>query len=96
MWVLQAYRLALDSSSPRLARALRSHVGARRFGFNWGLALVKRRLDARARGEEVSVPTTLLALRKERNQQKNAVAPWWAENSKEAYMHMCQATAPET
>ncbi len=84
MRVLQAYRFALDAS-PRIARGLRSHVGARRFAFNWGLALVKRRLDARARGEEVRVPTTLPALRKEWNQQKRAVAPWWAENSKEAY-----------
>lgn len=84
MRVLQAYRFALDPA-PRIERALCSHVGARRFAFNWGLALVKRRLDARAHGEEVSVPTTLPALRKEWNKQKAAVAPWWPQNSKEAY-----------
>ncbi len=31
------------------------------------------------------VPWTLPALRKEWNRQKHEVAPWWAENSKEAY-----------
>jgi hypothetical protein len=42
MQTFQAYRFALDPS-PRTARALASHVGARRFAFNWGLALVKER-----------------------------------------------------
>ncbi|WP_242823226.1 helix-turn-helix domain-containing protein [Thermaerobacter subterraneus] len=46
--VLQAYRFALDPT-PRQERALASHVGARRFAFNWGLALVKERLEAHAR-----------------------------------------------
>lgn len=84
MMVYQAYRFALDPS-PRAERALASHVGARRFAFNWGLALVKERLEARRRGEEVEVPWTLPALRREWNRQKEAVAPWWQENSKEAY-----------
>ncbi|WPD19483.1 IS607 family element RNA-guided endonuclease TnpB [Thermaerobacter composti] len=84
MRVLQAYRFALDPT-PRQERALASHVGARRFAFNWGLALVKERLEARARGEEVEVPWTLPALRREWNRQKHVVAPWWRENSKEAY-----------
>ncbi|PZN03006.1 MAG: transposase, partial [Bacillota bacterium] len=84
MKVLQAYRFALDPT-PRQERALASHVGARRFAFNWGLALVKERLEARARGEDVEVPWTLPALRREWNRQKHVVAPWWRENSKEAY-----------
>ncbi|WPD18475.1 IS607 family element RNA-guided endonuclease TnpB [Thermaerobacter composti] len=84
MRVLQAYRFALDPT-PRQERALASHVGARRFAFNWGLALVKERLEARARGEDVEVPWTLPALRREWNRQKHVVAPWWRENSKEAY-----------
>ncbi|PZN06998.1 MAG: transposase, partial [Bacillota bacterium] len=84
MRVLQAYRFALDPT-PRQERALASHVGARRFAFNWGLALVKERLEARARGEDVTVPWTLPALRREWNRQKHVVAPWWRENSKEAY-----------
>lgn len=84
MKTLQAFRFALDPS-PRVERALASHVGARRFAFNWGLALVKARLDARARGEAVAVPWTLPALRREWNRAKATVAPWWRENSKEAY-----------
>jgi putative transposase len=80
----QAFRFALDPS-PRVERALTSPVGARRFAFNGGLALVKARLDARARGEEVAVPWTLPALRKEWNRAKEKAAPWWRANSKEAY-----------
>lgn len=84
MIVHQAYRFALDPS-PRAARALASHVGARRYAFNWGLALVKERLEARARGENVQVPWTLRDLRREWNRLKETVAPWWPEHSKEAY-----------
>jgi putative transposase len=84
MIVHQAFRFALDPS-PRAARALASHVGARRFAFNWGLALVKERLEARKRGEDVEVPWRLPALRREWNRAKETVAPWWQENSKEAY-----------
>ncbi|MCY0884317.1 MAG: helix-turn-helix domain-containing protein [Firmicutes bacterium] len=84
MKTLQAFRFALDPS-PRVERALASHVGARRFAFNWGLALVKARLDAHARGEAVAVPWTLPALRREWNRAKETVAPWWREHSKEAY-----------
>ena len=82
--LLQAYRFAL-APTPRQERVLASHVGARRFAFNWGLALVKERLEARARGEDVEVPWSLPALRREWNRQKHVVAPWWRENSKEAY-----------
>ncbi len=64
---------------------LASHVGASRFAFNWGLALVKDRLDAQAGGAEVEVPWSLPALRREWNRSKAEVAPWWAQNSKEAY-----------
>jgi len=48
MKVLQAYRFALDPT-PRQEQVLASHVGACRFTFNRGLALVKERLEARAR-----------------------------------------------
>ena len=84
MRVLQAFRYAVDPT-PAQARACRSHVGARRFAFNWGLALVKARLDAKAGGQDVGIPYTLPALRREWNRAKVTVAPWWQENSKEAY-----------
>jgi putative transposase len=82
--VIQAYRFALDPT-PRQRRALASHCGAARVAHNWGLQLVRERLEQRRAGEEVEVPWTLPALRREWNQAKDQVAPWWAENSKEAY-----------
>lgn len=82
--VIQAYRFALDPT-PKQQRALASHCGAARFAFNWGLALVKDRMDARQAGDEAGVPWTLPRLRREWNLAKSDVAPWWEENSKEAY-----------
>jgi putative transposase len=41
----------------------------------------------------VEVPWTLASLRKEWNRQKALVAPWWAENSKEAYSSGLDALA---
>jgi putative transposase len=92
MIVHQAYRFALDPT-PRQQGALASHVGAARFAYNWGLELVKRRLDERATGQDVEVPWTLRALRREWNRSKAAVAPWWADNSKEAYSSGLDALA---
>jgi putative transposase len=82
--VHQAYRFALDPT-PTQQRALASAVGGARFAYNWGLELVKRRLDEHADGQDVQVPWTLPALRREWNRAKHQVAPWWADNSKEAY-----------
>jgi IS605 OrfB family transposase len=92
MLFTQAYRYALDPT-PRQQRALTSHCGAHRFAFNWGLDLVKQRLDERAAGLDVQVPWTLPALRREWNHVKHQAAPWWAENSKEAYSSGLDALA---
>ncbi|MFJ8960680.1 helix-turn-helix domain-containing protein, partial [Lentzea sp. NPDC102401] len=91
--VIQAYRFALDPA-PVQEQALRSHCGAQRRAFNWGLARIKANLDQR--GAEMtyglvedeltpSVSWSAYSLRKDWNQAKDEVAPWWAENSKEAY-----------
>jgi len=82
--VIQAYRFALDPT-PAQRRTLASHCGAARVAHNWGLHLVQARLEQRRAGEDVDVPWTLPALRQEWNRVKDQVAPWWAENSKEAY-----------
>jgi putative transposase len=82
--VPQAYRFALDPAQ-RQQGSLASHTGAARFAYNWGLELVTARLDQRKAGEHVQVPWTLPELRREWNRAKHDVAPWWAENSKEAY-----------
>jgi Putative transposase DNA-binding domain/Helix-turn-helix domain len=91
--VIQAYRFALDPS-PAQEAALRSHCGAQRFAFNWGLARVKANLGQReaersyGMSEELLTPAvnwSAWSLRKDFNVVKHQVAPWWAENSKEAY-----------
>jgi putative transposase len=45
--VIQAYRFALDPT-PEQEAGLRSHCGAQRLAFNWGLARVKANLDQRS------------------------------------------------
>ena len=92
MIVHQAFRFALDPTVAQ-ARALASHGGAARFVFNWGLYLVRPRLEARRASGEVEVPWKLPALRREGNQGKEEVAPWWRENSKEAYSSGLDALA---
>src|SRR5207253_11012625 len=90
---LLAYRFALDPT-PAQERALRSHAGAARVAFNWGLARVKAVMDQRAAEATYgiarhdltpSLSWSLYSLRKDWNAAKNTVAPWWGECSKEAF-----------
>jgi putative transposase len=90
---LLAYRYALDPA-PAQERALRSHAGAARVAFNWGLDLVKANLSQRdaeksygITGDDLtpSISWSLYSLRKAWNAAKGAVAPWWRECSKEAF-----------
>ena len=88
---LLAYRFALDPT-PAQERALRSHAGAARVAFNWGLARVMANLSQREAERSYGIadltPGTswsLYSLRKEWNQVKATVAPWWPECSKEAF-----------
>ena len=90
---LLAVRFALDPT-PRQERALRSHAGAARVAFNWGLARVKANLSQREAeatygitGDDLTpyVEWSLYGLRKAWNTAKDTVAPWWAECSKEAF-----------
>jgi putative transposase len=92
-WTVQAYRFALDPS-PAQERALLSHCGAARVAYNWGLAAVKANLGQREAEKSYGIapedltplaPWNLPGLRRAWNQVKDQVAPWWAENSKEAY-----------
>jgi putative transposase len=91
--VTQAYRFALDPT-PRQVRDLLRHAGAARVAYNWGLARVKANLSQRwaersyGIAEDDLTPVlnwSLYGLRKDWNQAKAQVAPWWAECSKEAY-----------
>ena len=90
---LLAYRFALDPT-PAQERALRSHAGAARVAFNWGLARVKAVIDQRAAeatygiaGDDLtpSLSWSLYSLRKDWNAVKATVAPWWGDCSKEAF-----------
>jgi putative transposase len=91
--VMQAYRFALDPT-PAQERALRSHAGAARAAFNWGLARVKANLGQREAeksyglaGDDLTpgISWSLYSLRKDWNAAKDEVAPWWGECSKEAF-----------
>jgi putative transposase len=78
--VTQAYRFALKPT-PAQERALRSHAGAARFAWNWGLAKCKDRYEAD--GNWYSA----IDLHKLWNAEKKAdpALAWWGENSKCAY-----------
>jgi putative transposase len=80
--------------TPAQARALASNAGAARVAFNWGLARVKANLGQREAEKSYGladgdltppVSWSLYALRRDWNAAKDAVAPWWAECSKEAF-----------
>lgn len=91
--VIQAYRFALAPTQQQEDR-LRSHCGGQRFAYNWGLARVKAVMAQRKAEASYGIPHDGLtpslswsaySLRKDWNQAKDDVAPWWSENSKEAY-----------
>ena len=90
---MQAYRYALDLTPVQEREAL-SHIGASRFAYNFLLSQVKAVSDQRYAEKSYGIPETELtpyfssshySLRKYWNTQKEEVAPWWGENSKEAY-----------
>ena len=91
--VIQAYQFALDPA-PEQDAALRSHCGAQRYAYNWGLARITANLAQREAERSYGIPEaemtspvnwSAFSLRKQWNQAKDMVAPWWSENSKEAY-----------
>ena len=80
MNVTQAYRFALDPN-PAQERALRSHAGAARFAWNWGLA------KCNARYATAGKRYSAMDLHRLWNAEKKAdpALSWWSENSKCAY-----------
>jgi putative transposase len=78
--VRRAYRFAL-APSPAQERALRSHAGAARFAWNWGLARCTERYGIERKWYSAA------ELHRLWNAQKKAdpALAWWAENSKCAY-----------
>jgi putative transposase len=86
-WLVTAARFEVEwPSDEDRAGLVRSHFGARRKAFNWGLDRVKTDLDAKSADPfHESVGWDLGSLRKAWNRAKDEVAPWWATNSKECY-----------
>jgi putative transposase len=78
--IQQAFRFALDPTVEQ-EQFLTACVGASRFWFNQGLALVKQRLDERAAGVEVDVPWSYKALCVAFRGEtiKDELAPWRGE-----------------
>jgi putative transposase len=78
--VTQAYRFALDPTSAQ-ERALRSHAGAARFAWNWGLAKCNERYEVEKKWYRAA------DLHKLWNWEKKTSLDlaWWPENSKCAY-----------
>jgi putative transposase len=69
-WALRLVKSRLDQAARIRERALTEGASVR---------------EAGALARTVPVPWSLASLRKEWNQVKGDVAPWWAENSKECY-----------
>lgn len=91
--IVRAYKYALNPT-PAQVKTFSSHVGASRLTYNFLLAQVKATIDQRkaeasygiAEGDLIPfIPTSHYALRKYWNTKKELAAPWWDENSKEAY-----------
>jgi putative transposase len=66
-WIAKGYTFALDPAPEQLP-AIARHFGARRFAYNWGLALVKAQMDEAARASEQA--------RCEGLSDREANAPW--------------------
>jgi putative transposase len=85
-WVAYGFRFEVEPTTTEQPTLIRQHFGARRFAYNWALVQVKTNLDARAADPAVApLLWNLPVLRKQWNQAKDQVAPWWRECSKEAY-----------
>lgn len=86
-WRVTAAKFEVEwPADPERANRIRSHFGARRKAYNWALGRVKSDMDARKiNPDHKAVPWNAAAFRKQWNQEKCQVAPWWAENSKECY-----------
>jgi putative transposase len=85
-WVARGFRFEVEPTCGGQRALIAQHFGARRFAYNWALAQIKANLDARAADPTVPpLAWNLPALRKQWNQAKHQVAPWWRTCSKEAY-----------
>jgi putative transposase len=78
--VLQAYRFALDPT-PRQHQLLRSHAGAARYAWNWGLRECNKRYAAERKWYSAVELHKLWNVAK----KTDPVLAWWNQNSKCVY-----------
>lgn len=76
---------AVDPTRTQIEQ-LKSHVGAVRFAYNYGLDRVLANWSAVREGTESEyINSSAYSMRKLFNEEKGEVAPWWRQNNKEAY-----------
>ncbi|MFI1461604.1 IS607 family element RNA-guided endonuclease TnpB [Nocardia carnea] len=95
--MIRAYLFTLEPTDTQ-AKSMRSHCGAARVAYNWCLAQVRANW-AQRRAEQTYglssdeltpwIDTSAYSLRRAWNAAKAEYAPWWSENSKEAYASGC-------
>ena len=79
------FKTALAPTSDQVDK-LSSHVGAVRFSYNWAVNYVQSNWEAVKKDPTVPyVNISAYSLRKELNGRKGVIAPWWEQNSKEAF-----------
>ncbi|MGE5132966.1 MAG: IS607 family element RNA-guided endonuclease TnpB [Gemmatimonadota bacterium] len=90
--LVQAYRFALDPT-PGQERMLRSHAGAARFAWNWGLALCNERYATEGKWYSANDLHRLWNVAK----KTDPALAWWGQNSKcvyqEAFSNLDRALA---
>jgi putative transposase len=80
------FRFEVEPTTPEQPAQIAQAFGARRYAYNWALAQIKANLDARKAAPAVlSLAWSFYGLRRQWNQAKHQVAPWWRACSKEAY-----------
>lgn len=78
-------RYTLDPT-PSQEQSFSSHSGAVRYAYNWALARIEKNWNDRNQGITTDyADSSMIGLRKVWNQEKHEIAPWYSENSKEAY-----------
>lgn len=83
--IVKGWVVRLEPTPEQVAK-FRRDCGARRFARNWAVTEIMNAFErGRETGEHDPDVWSAYALRKRWNQAKTEVAPWWAENSKEAY-----------
>ena len=83
-WIARGFRFEVEPTSPEQPERIAQAFGGRRVAYNWALAQIKANLDARAADPAIApLAWDFYQLRKQWNQAKHQVAPWWRCSSKE-------------